>query len=178
MTHTGSILIIQDRTELVKGVGSKLFGGEKLYAYCDNISMSGKNNVTAKPRIGIDLKVESDDDLNAHWNRRKGESQFSSTETNIITTKGRWITSLGSVNILGSVLTPYKIMRLGISGHQFYLKGTRLLDNILAGENETVGSIYDAGSGVPVTIETWSTDARSSVANEVTWNMTFQEDRE
>lgn len=177
MTITGSFLIIQDLMAVSQGAGSQLFEGEPIYAYCDDVSLDGKNNNTGKPRTMTDLTMADDANLNAHWNRRKGFMQFVSSEPLIINVKGRWVNSLGSVNNLGSVLTPYKVMRFGVSGHELYVRGTRVLDNIIAGENETVGSFYDSGSGIPVVIETWSCNANPRIENEVIWNIVFKEDR-
>ena len=178
MTITGSFLIIQDYMTLADGVGSPLFAGSPIYAYCSTSGVSGKNNIGNKPRLMVDLTMDNDDNLKDYWNRRKGYNQYVSAEPLMITCTGTWIEELGSVGTIGSILTPYKLMRMGISGHQLFIRGTRVIDNILNGENETVGSFYDGTKGIPVVIESWSPNANAKTENDVRWNITFREDRE
>lgn len=178
MAIQGSFLVIQDYMTGNEGAGSALFDGSPIYVYCNKISRSFKNNISTQTKIMQDVSLDNDNNnIGSHWERRKGYTQYNSFEPPVFTANCTWTTDVGSIQSIGSILTPYKLMRMEISGHQFFIRGTRLIDNMLKNDADTTGSFYVSTKGIPVTIESTDSSAEAKEENPIRFTIVFREDR-
>lgn len=159
---------------------NKLFGGSILLCYGANLNLSLKNNIQGDPKVGVETELVANDNssVGSMWERRKHRITHMSTENLIITVSGMWNTDLGSKTETGGaeILTAYKLLRMAISDHTFYLMDQWLIPSLVTGETSS-GSFWTS-SGIPVVFESLSMIEDVANTNVVRWNVTFREDKQ
>lgn len=158
---------------------NKLFGGSIILCYGANLNLSLKNNVQGDPKVGVETELISADNstIGSMWERRKHRLTHMSTENLVITVSGMWTTDLGSkTEAAGAeILTAYKLLRMSISDHTFYLMDQWLVPSLVTGE--LGGGSFWTSSGIPVVFESLSISEDVMSTNTVRWNVTFKEDK-
>jgi len=163
--------------------GSELFNGSAIHAYVSQVTISGGNNVGNKPINGTDVEADSTLDgtdqyaLGSSYDRRVGYNSYASFQNPVIKITGNWTEETGSLNSVGSILTPYKLFRMVNTDHQFKLEGGITIPNLVAGET---GSGYYMGlAGLPVVFITpWQiSENYRNGTNHVNWNASLRLDR-
>ena len=182
----GSFVIIQDLT-----TSSALFGGSPLYIHCNEITISGKNNLGIGTRAMIENGIISADRANepvidavrANLDRRKGLVSYTGFENPKIIMRGGWADIVGSeiCNETGNmlpVLTPAKFWHMVHSDHQFFIRGASvaMLADIFKGD--TGSQFYDETRGIPLAIETWSMKEDVTGRGRMTWQINSTEDKD
>ena len=138
--------------------GSELFNGSSIYAYIQSAVFSGGNNIGNKPIQGVNTELDSildgsnESALGSNYDRRMGLNSYSSFNNPSIKLTGNWTEETGSLNQVGSILTPFKFWKIINSDHQFKLEGGIIIPNITAGESGS-GYYMDLG-GFPVVFTT------------------------
>ena len=179
--------------DLTSPTGSRLFGGSLIRIWAQRASISSQNNtdVAFRPNQEFEIGQTTSTDsgnVGSMWNRRKAHAQISGMEQLQISMAGGWHTDqVGSANDFGPGspvnLSPYKLIRMALSGHQFYFRGGTAVQSIIDGEahditnGSQVGSLY-TGSGIPVIIATWDMEDVAEKQDYVTWNLSLIEDRD
>lgn len=181
----GQAVIFQD---LTTPTGSRLFGGSEIRAWVQRLAVAGAVNVDIPFRPNQEQEFLSADNskIGSMWNRRKSNIQVTGHEALQFNLFGGWTTGsneLGSQNGTIIVLSPYKLIRMALSGHTFYMKGAKAVQSLIDGEahdligGTQVGSLY-TGSGIPIIITNWSTEDVAENDNYVSWEMTCAEDKD
>ena len=70
-------------------------------------------------------------------------------------------------------------MRMGTSGHSFFIYGGTALQSLIDGEiiDNNTGSFY-TGSGMPVHIISWNLNDNATNEDYVSWSLTLTEDKD
>lgn len=178
--------------------GSRLFNGSTIKCWVSQCTIAGKNNLDVPFKPNQELELTSNDQLEtgtagnigSNWNRRKGNIQYVGAENIQIVLSGGWnVNQVGSLSLSTSgseyTLSPWKLMRMGNSGHTFFIKGGTAIQWILEGEAEDIspggnhtGSYYIPGSGIPIQIATWSIEDAATDEDYVSWEMVCTEDKD
>lgn len=162
---------IQDRSS------SPLFGGSKIYLFCDNESFGGNINKGVSTKIMPTVPNYVGSNVGSVWQNMIGQQSFTGINNHKITLQARWSVGLGSYGTAGvsePILTPYKTIILATSGRQFYLNDERIINQIALES----GSQFYGKYGIPITIDDYSFVAISSKdQNIVGINLTITEDK-
>lgn len=165
-----SWVTLRDRNTIT---GSRLFGGSPIYCYVNDMSFTGQGvfGESETNMITIDYVGSN---VGSTWNNALAYNSFTGVNNNKVTLGGTWVTDLGSVNSLGSVLTPYKCFIFGTAGKRLYLTDERIIAQIAV---ESGSALYGNGSGMPVVVTQYSLKADKRDDNSVNWSLTLSEDK-
>ena len=170
--------------------GSELFGGSDIYAYVESAIFGGGNNVGNNPIQGVNTEIVSDEDgvgnaaLSSRYNTRMGYNSYASFNNPTIKLSGNWTEETGSLNNVGSILTPYKLWRMIHSDHQFKITGGLTIKSLLDGESiageSNILYYYPSLEGLPVIFTSpWQiSENYRQGTNHVKWDVNLRLDRE
>lgn len=164
-------ITIQDRGT------NPLFGGSKIYVFCDDETFGGDILKGNKPKLMPFLPDYNGSNVGSVWQNTIANTSFTGVNNHKIVLQCRWAVGLGSYGTNGfsePILTPYKTIILATSGRQFYLNDERIINQIALES----GSQFYGQYGVPITIDNYSfTSRRSGDLNIVGINLTITEDK-
>lgn len=171
-------IILQD---VSSPTGSRLFNGSEIRAYVANVTIGASQNVDTafKPNQEFELDSTDGGDIGSNWNRRKAHVQAIGTENLQISLAGGWDTKqTGSILEETEILSPYKLMRMALSGHTFYIKGGTAVQYLIdSTDSESFGNYY-TGSGIPVKVANWSIEDAAVNLEYVSWQLALIEDKD
>lgn len=154
-----------------------LFGGSKIYVFCDNETFGGNINKGIATKTMPTVPNYNGSNVGSVWQNMIGGQSFTGVNNHKITLQARWSTGLGSYGTNGfsePILTPYKTIILATSGRQLYLTDERIITQIALES----GSQFYGQYGVPIAIDDYSFVAiRSKDENIVGINLTITEDK-
>jgi len=176
-SDSGSWFIIKDNNS------SPLFGGDDIYCFVTSMDIAGAQNIGNSPVIGVNTEIDSSldssdsDSIGSMYDRRMGYNSYSGFENPIITLDGTWVVESGSESGVGSLLNPFKLLRMTHSDHQFIIKGGNIINNLVDGECGS--SYYNGEQGIPVIFKSpWKINENyKNGTNLVKWSITLVIDR-
>lgn len=155
--------------------GSRLFRGERIYCLTNDFSFGGKAVYGTPNTQMVSMNyIDPGSNIGSVWNDALGYNTFTGTENHLISLTGTWSTDFGSVNTMGSVLTPYKILVFGTCGKRLYLTDERVITQIAI---ESGSQLYGNGLGIPVVVHNYSLKYSKRDNNMVNWSLTLREDK-
>lgn len=180
----GSFIVIQDYTPT-----NPLFGGSSVYVWCNNISISGKNNLAVGTESMVYAQLSQEEPVDM-LERRKGYVAYVGFENPKFSISGTWTPDIGSVQMAEGgqfrpierqnlYLTPARFWQLVHSDHQFHIRGldSAMLTSLISpvdGEQLFV----DLNKGIPVAIEGWDMKETPDEKKIVRWNINLVEDKD
>jgi len=169
---------IKDPTTPTTGA---LFAGSKLYFNTLTTSYNYRNILTYKPVTKIDwnitgTEVAIGDETN--YSRRKGIVTYGGMNVLTISITGLMDKSgVGSFDATNQAATPARLRQMYTVPKTYRFYDAKLGSALMYDSNTSVKNPYATNNEIPIIIQDLSFSDSSDSLNEITFNMTFMEDK-